>query len=292
MGWGTRITLGFGAALLIAACGNKGGGGSSSSSAQASTPGCASDKDCKGDRVCEGGKCVDAGGKKDPGGPSSASGPTASDPVVVMDGLATMMCACKDKDCGAKVAKEMTDWLEQHKNDKADKETLGKLEAASKKATDCEAKLGAAASADSSGIPECDAYLRKLVDCGMMKPADIEPLRAGYKRAVEAGPAIVATTAKTCAEATGSLPCINTSMGGPSCTKAAACCRAITNDPEADAKLNVRMGTATKADTLAACDQLEKAPGTACDASLSSTRDLIKQRLTPAQQARISSACE
>lgn len=288
MGWSARITLVCGAALIVAACGNKGSGGTGSADAS----GCTTDKDCKGDRVCESGKCVDAG-KKEAGGGSTAT-PTSSDPAAAMDALATKMCACADGACATKVSAEITDWIDKHKADKVDSATATKLEAATKKAGDCSAKASTAAAptADSTRIPECDAYLKKLVDCGMMTPEQVAPLRDGYKRAVEAGPAIVASTAKTCADSAGSVPCINTSLGGPSCVKAAACCRAITNDPEADAKLNVRMGTATKADTLASCDQLEKAPATACDSAQTNTRDLIKQRLTPAQQARIASACD
>lgn len=289
MGWSARITLLSGAALIAAACSSKGG----STTGSSDSPGCTSDKDCKGDRVCESGKCVDATKKESSGGAAAAPG-AASDPAAAMDALATKMCACTDAGCTTKVSAEISDWIEKHKSDKVDGATAGKLEAATKKAADCSAKVGTtpAPSADSTGIPECDAYLKKLVDCGMMKPDQVVPLRDGYKRAIDAGPAIVAQTAKTCADSAGSLPCINTSMGGPSCTKAAACCRAITNDPEADAKLNVRIGTATKADTLASCDQLEKAPAAACDASLSGTRDLLKQRLTPAQQARLSSFCD
>lgn len=78
-----------------------------------------------------------------------------ADLVPQVEDLSKKMCACADKECTGKVAKEISDWLTANKDKKTNKANLDKMNAAMKAAGKCAEEKGdaEAAKVDDAAVP-------------------------------------------------------------------------------------------------------------------------------------------
>jgi hypothetical protein len=182
-------------ALVLGGCDKLKGDAPSATATAAAAPastGCASDKDCKGDRICSNGNCVD------PAKPSGPGAPTAAGPGAAPAGGSTGIAECDqylDKlvRCNGSSVEDVNKMRDGYnkaiqvgmRDDivegcKKGLEGVNKA-CAAKGVTDAPAAAG-----DSTGIPECDEYLDKLVRCGG-NPADATAkIRATFKMGIQA----------------------------------------------------------------------------------------------------------
>jgi hypothetical protein len=147
--------------------------------------------------------------------------------------------------------------------------------------------------ADSTGVAECDDLVAKMVLCAGTSQEDAARMRAGYRQ----GAAVARESiAQGCRSALAGNPILQncsaaTAGSAADCIKLVACCRAITLNATADAKLNVRMGTASREDSLKSCDELATAPTSVCLKAYETTKNAVRTQLPPNVQEQLAAAC-